>query len=114
MVQMSIGDTANGHMTLISAEIESTNLSLKNSTNLSLKHSRVQMSLDTMSFLTWKLQQTLQWVYRQVCCTLDGVKRPYTAQAMPFTIKAAPSRAEFKLELEITNLSLKNSRVQMS
>ena len=37
--------TANGHMTSICAEIEITNLSLKNSTNLSLKNSRVQMSL---------------------------------------------------------------------
>ena len=37
--------TANGHMTSICAQIEITNLSLKNSTNLSLKNSRVQMSL---------------------------------------------------------------------
>ena len=37
--------TANGHMTSICAQIEITNLSLKNSTNLSLKNSRVHMSI---------------------------------------------------------------------
>ena len=89
--------TTNGHMTSIFAQIEITNLSLKNSTKVSLKNSKVHMSLmhtSQFEIINLSLKNS----------TNLSLKNSRVLKMSFMHIS----------QFEITNLSLKNSRVHIS